>query len=362
MERHRVGRGRVLLRSSERRDHAVGFRRAGQVDRRLREVELGLGQPDVLDRLRGRHRDHQRARIRQPDVLARVHDHPPGDEPGVLARLEHPGQPEERRVGIGPADALDERRDHVVVRVALAVVDDRLLLHGVGRAARGVTVSSPADRAARTAASSPVSAIRASPPATSTRCSSASSSARPPCLARPRSSSARACSSSARSSSGDERLELQQDAPREQRRVQREVRVLRRRADQRHGPLFDGRQEHVLLRLRPAVHLVDEQHRPEQAAACACSITLRASATPEETAESCTSWAPTASASRYARVVLPVPAGPHRTIEGSVPPLEQLRERLARTDRGASARRTPRTSADASGRRGGRRPRRAQSL
>jgi hypothetical protein len=42
----------------------------------------------------------------------------------------------------------------------------------------------------------------------------------------------------------------------------------------------------------------------------ACSITLRASATPEETAESCTSWAPTASASRYASVVLPVPAGP----------------------------------------------------
>ena len=56
MERHGVGRGSVLLRSSERRDHAVGLRRAGEVDRRLREVQLGLGQPHVLDGLRSRHR------------------------------------------------------------------------------------------------------------------------------------------------------------------------------------------------------------------------------------------------------------------------------------------------------------------
>src|SRR5215217_1860584 len=49
-------------------------------------------------------------------------------------------------------------------------------------------------------------------------------------------------------------------------------------------------------------------------------ITLRASATPEETAESCTSWPPTASASRCARVVLPVPAGPHRMSDGRCPP------------------------------------------
>ncbi len=49
-------------------------------------------------------------------------------------------------------------------------------------------------------------------------------------------------------------------------------------------------------------------------------MTLRASATPEETADSCTRLPPTASASRYARVVLPVPAGPHRTIDGRWPP------------------------------------------
>ena len=49
------------------------------------------------------------------------------------------------------------------------------------------------------------------------------------------------------------------------------------------------------------------------------SITLRASATPEFTAESWISSAPTASASRCARVVLPVPAGPQRMIEGRFP-------------------------------------------
>jgi hypothetical protein len=64
---------------------------------------------------------------------------------------------------------------------------------------------------------------------------------------------------------GRQRFELQEDAPREQRRDQREVRVLRRRADHRHRPLLDRRQEDVLLRLGPPVDLVDEQHRPEQA-------------------------------------------------------------------------------------------------
>ena len=52
----------------------------------------------------------------------------------------------------------------------------------------------------------------------------------------------------------------------------------------------------------------------------ACCMILRASATPDATAESCCISAPTASASRYAIVVFPVPAGPHRMSEGRWPP------------------------------------------
>ncbi len=48
----------------------------------------------------------------------------------------------------------------------------------------------------------------------------------------------------------------------------------------------------------------------------AWAMILRASATPEDTADNCIISAPTASASRCARVVLPVPAGPHSTSEG----------------------------------------------
>ena len=96
------------------------------------EVQPHLGQPDVLDRVGGRDRDDQRLRVGHADVLARVHDQATGDEARVLPGLDHAGEPEQRGVGVGAADRLDERADDVVVRVALAVVDDRLLLHRVG--------------------------------------------------------------------------------------------------------------------------------------------------------------------------------------------------------------------------------------
>src|SRR6266536_2267178 len=49
------------------------------------------------------------------------------------------------------------------------------------------------------------------------------------------------------------------------------------------------------------------------------SITLRASATPDATAESWTSSPPTLRPRRYASVVFPLPAGPHNSSEGSLP-------------------------------------------
>ena len=59
-----------------------------------------------------------------------------------------------------------------------------------------------------------------------------------------------------------ERLQLDDLAAREQRRVDLEVRVLGRRSDQRHEPFLDGGQQRVLLRLVEAVDLVEEEDRP----------------------------------------------------------------------------------------------------
>ena len=59
-----------------------------------------------------------------------------------------------------------------------------------------------------------------------------------------------------------ERLQAPHAQPRQERGVDLEVRVLRRRADERDGAVLDVRQERVLLRLVEAVDLVDEQHGP----------------------------------------------------------------------------------------------------
>jgi hypothetical protein len=54
----------------------------------LRQVQPRLGRADVLDR-QPRHRDQQRPRVGVADVLGGEHDHPPRDEAGILAALEH---------------------------------------------------------------------------------------------------------------------------------------------------------------------------------------------------------------------------------------------------------------------------------
>ena len=87
----------------------------------------------MLHGLGGGDRDDQGHGIREADVLAGVDDQPAGDEARVLTCFDHAGEPEQRTVGVGTADRFDERAHHVVVRVTLAVVDDRLLLDGVCR-------------------------------------------------------------------------------------------------------------------------------------------------------------------------------------------------------------------------------------
>jgi hypothetical protein len=137
-------------------------RHSGQreVDRGLGEVELRLRQADVLDRLCRRDGDDERVRVGETDVLGGENDHPPGDEAGVLPRLEHRGQVVDGRVGIRAAHRLDEGRREVVVAVTGAVVDGGRL-----RAASSTSsVVSGAPPAVCHASGTP-SAVRASPPA-----------------------------------------------------------------------------------------------------------------------------------------------------------------------------------------------------
>ena len=101
----------------------VRLRGEREVDRRLREVQARLGQPDMLDGLRRCDRNQERARIGVADVLGREHDHAPRDVPRVLAALEHRREVVDARIGIRPAHRLDERRDEVVVRVGGLVVE-----------------------------------------------------------------------------------------------------------------------------------------------------------------------------------------------------------------------------------------------
>ncbi len=60
-----------------------------------------------------------------------------------------------------------------------------------------------------------------------------------------------------------ERLERQQQRARQQRRDHRERRVLRRRGDEDDPAVLDARQQRILLGLREAVDLVEEEHRRE---------------------------------------------------------------------------------------------------
>jgi hypothetical protein len=88
------------------------------VDHGVGQVELGLGQADELDGPGGGVGDEQAGGVGHADVLGGEDHEAPGDEAGVLPRLEHAGQPVEPGVGVRAPDALDEGADHVVVLVA----------------------------------------------------------------------------------------------------------------------------------------------------------------------------------------------------------------------------------------------------
>jgi hypothetical protein len=196
--------------------------------------------------------------VGQADVLAGQDHQPPGDEPRVLPCLEHPRQVVQRGVGIGATQRLDERRDDVVVLVALPVVADRRPVDrrlgrgqvdhraagGPGRAGGRLEIG---QRATGVAAGQPDQVVAGV------------------VIEGERAAEAALVDQGALDDVGDvgvgERVQLQQEAAGEQRGDHREERVLGRGRDQGDPAVLDSGQEGVLLGLAEAVHLVDEQHR-----------------------------------------------------------------------------------------------------
>ena len=95
----------------------VRLRRVRQVRHRVGQVQLRLRHPHELDGPSGGVGDDEAVGVGHPDVFGGQDHQPSGDEPRVLARRDHPGQPVQAGVDVGTADALDERRQDVVVLV-----------------------------------------------------------------------------------------------------------------------------------------------------------------------------------------------------------------------------------------------------
>ena len=225
----------------------------GQVRGRLRERVAALRQSDELDDACAGDGQLERARVGVADVLAGEDRDPARDVDGVLAALEHHGEVEERGVGIARAHALDERRDGVVVVVAVAVVAHGPPQHGGGHvlladgsfAARGRVLVRQLERRERVA-----------------RVTRGGLGDRGQHLALDRRIAERRRSALEH---GQQvclgmALELVQPAAGDERADDRVERILRRGADQRHEARLDDREQRVLLRLVEAVDLVDEQH------------------------------------------------------------------------------------------------------
>ena len=107
--------------------------------------------------------DHERLRVGQADVLDRHADDAAGDEEPVLAAVEHAREIVERRVGVGAAHRLVQRRDQIVVARPAPC---RRSARGAARSRRAAPASNISPGlAARQTSSARVRAARPSPSA-----------------------------------------------------------------------------------------------------------------------------------------------------------------------------------------------------
>ena len=109
----------------------VALGRRSQIDGTLAERNASLGPADLADDIKCGVGQEQSVGVGQTDVLGRTDAQPPGNELGVLAAGDEPGQPVDCRIGVATAYALDKRRDDVVVHLAALVEVDGILLQTV---------------------------------------------------------------------------------------------------------------------------------------------------------------------------------------------------------------------------------------
>ena len=130
VERHGLIAGLLHLgqRGTDAHIGRVALGRSGQIDRGLGQGDATLGPTDFHHGIEGRIGQQKGVRVGQSDVLARTDDQSASNEGGILAALNHASQPVERCIGVAAADALDERRDDVIVHLAVLIVGQRILL------------------------------------------------------------------------------------------------------------------------------------------------------------------------------------------------------------------------------------------
>ena len=234
----------------------------------MRERVETFRHSDEMHGLLRRHRNQQPARVRQTDVFGSQDHQPARDEERVFARVEHAREPIDRRIRIAAANRLDEGADDVVVVLALLVVGDHAALQRVGdqravdvaravRVGRGRSrgVLERVERDARVAVGQPDQRFE--------RFIVDLDLLRAEAAFRVGERAAH----EARDLFVVEGVQHEDARAREQRRVDFERRVLRRRADQRDRAVLHVRQDGVLLRFVEAMNFVDEQHGafPERA-------------------------------------------------------------------------------------------------
>ena len=106
----------------------IALRGRSEIDSSLGEGDPGLRHADAVHHLETGIGQQKGIGIGQADVLGRQNTEPARDEERILAPVQHPRHPVDRRIGIRPADALDEGRNDVVVHLAALVVDGDILL------------------------------------------------------------------------------------------------------------------------------------------------------------------------------------------------------------------------------------------
>ena len=121
----------ILQRRVDRAIRRVALVGGGDVDGRLRQGNARFRPAHKLCGLMRRDGQDEGHRVRQPHILRRANHDPPRNKSRVFPRMNHLGEPVERRVGIAAPHRFDECGNSVVMRVAISVIDDGLFLNAL---------------------------------------------------------------------------------------------------------------------------------------------------------------------------------------------------------------------------------------